>query len=60
MQVNTLLQLKFDITIYTLTIWKIDAENTSLLEVRNKATSRRSADNEVFCFISIQWFFELF
>ena len=54
MQVNTLLQLNFDITIYTLTIWKIDAENTSLLEVRNKATSRRSADNEVFCFISIQ------
>ena len=54
MQVNTLLQLKFDIAIYTLTIWKIDAENTSLLEVRNKATSRRSADNEVFLFISIQ------
>ena len=50
MQVNTLFQLKFDITIYTLTIWKIDEENTTLLELRNKATSRRAVDNEVFCF----------
>ena len=53
MQVNTLLQFKFDITIYTLKIWKIDAENSTLLELRNKATSRRAVDNEVFCFISI-------
>ena len=55
MQVNTLLQLKFDITtVYTLTIWKIDAENTTLLELRKKATSRRAVENEVFCFISIK------
>ena len=60
MQVNTLLQLKFDITIYTLTIWKIDAENSMLLELRKKATSRRAVENEVFCSISIKSHFELF
>ena len=41
-------------TIYTLTIWKIDQENTTLLELREKATGRRAVENEVFCFISIK------